>query len=79
MALKLHIQRNIETRREGGLWQKHFLRFGSTLIFDKTTIFEIKRGLELGRLLKLPMDLAFNYDRMIELIVAGMRPLSHVE
>ena len=80
MALKLHEKRTTTvTRSTTALWQDHLLKFSSRVVLDLTAIIEIKKGLEFGRLLKLPTDLTFNYPRMAEFIVAGKRPLSHVE
>ena len=80
MALKLHEKRTTTvTRSTTALWQEHLLKYSSRVILDMTTIIEIKKGLEFGRLLKLPTDLTFNYPRMAEFIIAGKRPLSHVE
>ena len=80
MALKLHEkQSSTVTRSAIGLWQEHLLKYSSRVILDIVTIHEFKRGLEFGRLLKLPMDTTFNYARMAEFIVAGKRPFSHVE
>ena len=80
MALKLHNKRSSTvTRSTTAVWQELLLKFSSRVVLDMQTIVEFKRGLEFGRLLKLPTDLTFNYPRMAEFIVAGKRPLSHVE
>jgi hypothetical protein len=80
MALKLHEKRSMTvTRSTTAIWQEHLLKFSSRVVLDMQTIVDFKRGLEFGRLLKLSTDLTFNYPRMAEFIVAGKRPLSHVE
>ena len=80
MALKLHEKRSSAvTRTTTAIWQDYLLKYSSRVVLDMTTIIEVKRGLEFGRLLKMPTDLTFNYPRMAEFIVAGKRPLSHVE
>ena len=80
MALKLHNKRSSTvTRSTTAVWQELLLKFSSRVVLDMQTIVEFKRGLEFSRLLKLPTDLTFNYPRMAEFIVAGKRPLSHVE
>ena len=79
-ALKLHDKRSSTvTRSTTAIWQELLLKFSGRVMLDMQTIVEFKRGLEFGRLLKLPTDFTFNYPRMAEFIVAGKRPLSHVE
>ena len=80
MALKLHNKRSSTvTRSTTAIWQELLLQYSSRVKLDMQTIVEFKRGLEFGRLLKLPTDFTFNYLRMAEFIIAGKRPLSHVE
>ena len=80
MSLKLHEKRSTTvTRSTTAIWQEYLLKFSGRVVLDMTAIIEFKRGLEFGRLLKLPTDLTFNYPRMAEFIVAAKRPLSHVE
>ena len=80
MSLKLHEKRSTTvTRSTTAIWQEHLLKFSGRVMLDMTAISEFKRGLDFGRLLKLPTDLTFNYPRMAEFIVAAKRPLSHVE
>jgi hypothetical protein len=80
ISLKLHEKHSTTaTQSITATWQEYLLKFSSRVVLDMQTIVEFKRGLEFGRLLKLPTDLTFNYLKMAEFIVAGKRPLSHVE
>ena len=81
LALKLHEKRMTVTQSTVNIWQDILLKYSSRVLLDIETIREVKKGLELGRLLKLPADLTFNYPRMSEFLAGGniMRPLSHVE
>ena len=82
LALKLHDLRTASmTRSTTQLWQEHLLKHSSRVILDLNTIREVKKGLELGRLLKLSSDVSFNYLRMTDLVVAEkiVRPLAQVE
>ena len=80
MALKFHGKRSTTITRKGTtLWQEHLLKYSSRVKLDMNTIIEIKKGLELGRLLNLRIDLTFNYSQMAEFIITEKRPLAHVE
>ena len=69
------------TRSTTNLWQDNLIKHNSRVILDLDTIREVKRGLEVGRLLKLSADTSFNYLRMTDFVTAGktVRPLLHIE
>ena len=82
LTLRLHDRRTATmTRSTTNLWQDNLLKHSARVNLDLNAIREVKRGLELGRLLKLSADTCFNYLRMTDFLVAGktVRPLSHVE
>ena len=69
------------TRSTTNIWQENLLKHSSRVTLDLNAIREVKKGLELGRLLKMSADTSFNYLRMTDFVTAGktVRPLSHIE
>lgn len=49
-------------------WKEFILKFKPRIIFNDDVIAELERGLELGRLLKLPFNLACNYQHIGKLM-----------
>lgn len=62
IAMKFHEVRRVPLRiNMKKKWEDMLSRFRSNIIFDKDTCAELSDGLQIGRLLELPDDLAFNY------------------
>lgn len=54
-------------------WKEFLLQFGHSIVFNFATIAELKSGLEMGWLLRLPSELAFNHQHLGNLL-AVVRP-----
>lgn len=76
IAMKFHGARRKEplTNRMQEEWKNRLVTFHHRLTFNVETCTELREGLELGRLLVLPFDLACNNQHLSDLLVKTMRP-----
>ena len=69
IAMKFHGARGVPLKvNMKKKWEDMFSKFRSNIIFDRDTCAELSDGLEIGRLLELPDDLAFNYQHLSSML-----------
>lgn len=82
VAMKFHEARKVQiTRNTKNIWRDKLVKFGRRIVFLKDSISELRSGLELGRLLELPFDLACNSQHLGDLLGtdSAVRPFSHLQ
>ena len=73
-AWKAHITPMIKSP-----WTEKLVNYKHGIVFENDAISSLKRGLELGRLLKLPFDLSCHYQHLGDLLASKtLRPFSHL-
>jgi hypothetical protein len=69
--MRLHEARKVAiTRNTQQKWREYLLKFRHRIVLKTETITELKKGLEVGRLLELPHELSCNYQHLGDLLAA---------
>ena len=81
MAMKFHEARGASvTRSVRHKWKDLFTKYRHRIQFTKEVLTELKHGLEIGRLLQLPSELACNCHHLGDLMAsdAPVRPFYRI-
>lgn len=80
LYLRLHADCGVVTRNTPNIWREMVIKFSPNLVMDPVTVAEVKEGLEFGRRVRLPSDLAFSTLHLAQLFASEghVRPFQHL-
>ena len=76
LVLKIRSEQGVGTQSTTSLWQDYLTSYGNQLLMDEHQIGELKAGLEFGKALRLPSELAFSTVQMCDLLICRKTVLS---